>query len=105
MVEEAEAGLRQQVESLNSRLALEIRRHNPALAVTMGRDGNCIIQYRSRGNRLNLRADPDGQVFECGVTPFERRFRRYHGHTLGLGVEVLGEAVAQYFRQNYRSIR
>jgi len=102
---EAERGLQQQVEALNNRLALEIRRNNPALDVTMGRGGGCRIRYRNFGNCLNLCADPAQECFSCGSSPFERRFCRYHGHALSCGAEVLGKAVSDFFRQSYRSIR
>ena len=105
VVEAAEGDLRQQVEALNNRLALEIRRHNPALIVTIGRDGNCNVKYRNSGNTLSLRADPEAHKFVCGTNQFERRFCRYYGHTLALGAGVLGEAVARFFKQNYRSIK
>jgi hypothetical protein len=105
VVKEAEQDLQEQIETLHNRLALEIRRENPALNVIMGRDGACTVRYRQFGNALRFNADPETQNFSCGATAFERRFRRYHGHTLDLGVSALGEAVAKFFKQNYRSIR
>ena len=102
---EAERTLQQQVETLNSRLALEIRRNNPSLNVTMGRGGGCCVRYKNFGNCLHLNADPEQQCFGCDDSPFERRFRRYHGHTLNLGEEVLGRAVSDFFRQSYKSIK
>jgi len=105
IVTSAESGLREHVDALNNRLALEIRRHNPALGVTLGRDGNCVVRYKGFGNCIKLTADPQEQRFKCGKTAFERRFRRYHGHTLDLDVGMLGEAVAKFFKQNYRSLK
>ena len=105
VVKEAEQDLQEQIEAIHNRLALEIRRENPALNVIMGRDGSCTVKYRQFGNSLRFNADPETQQFSCGNTAFERRFRRYHGHTLELGVSALGEAIAKFFKQNYRSIR
>ena len=101
----AQDELRREVEFLNSQAALEIRRVAPTLSVSLSRDGDCVIQYRGYANQLRLRADPTNGRFVCGDSPFERRFKRYHGHTLDLGPEVIGKAVADFFRQSYRSIR
>ena len=105
VVEAAEGNLRQEVDTLNNRLALEIRHNNPALSVMIGRDGKCVVRYRNSGNILSFTADPETHRYICGNNPFERRFNRYHGHTLSLGADVLGQAISQFFKQNYRSIK
>jgi len=105
VVEGAENDLRQEVETLNNRLALEIRHNNPALTVMIGRDGKCVVRYRNSGNILSFTADPETRRFMCGDNPFERRFRRYHGHMLDRGPEMLGEAISRFFKQHYRSIK
>lgn len=102
---EAENTLAQEVDALHNCLALEIRRASPALNVTMGRDGHCRVCYKNYNNILSLCADPENECFTVGDSPFERRFRRYHGHCLNCEPRVLGKAVGDFFRQNYRSLR
>lgn len=104
-VREAELALRQQIDVLNNQLALQIRRNNPNLVVALTRDNTCTVRYRNYNNSLNLKADPKQRIFGVGDTPFERTFTRYHGHTLALGVDILAKAVADFFKQNYRSIK
>lgn len=103
-VRSAEAALQSEIEAINNTLALKIRRLSPSLTVTMGRDGNCTVRYRNSGNFISLKADARGHGFVCGNSPFERRFKRYHGHTLDLEVDILAKAVSDFFKQNYRSL-
>jgi len=104
-VGEAAVKLRQEIDALNSQLALQIRRNSPSLGVSMGRDGHCVVGY-GRGNKhLRMCADPSSGCFTCGDSPFERRFKRYHGHALDTDANVLGRAISDFFKQNYRSIR
>jgi D-ribose pyranose/furanose isomerase RbsD len=102
--EDAERSLQKQIDLLNSNLAVEIRHHEPRLKVTLDRHGNCKVGYRNYPNFIVLRADPKNECFKCGSTPFERRFIRYHGQALE-APEFLGEAIAKFFKQQYRSMR
>ena len=101
--DDAAKELRKEIELLNMKLATEIRVGDPRLKVTLGR-GNCTVRYRDYNNCLNFSADPKSQCFKCGMSPFERRFCRYHGHTLD-NPEVLPGAIISFFKQQYGSMR
>lgn len=102
---EAERKLSEEIETLNNRLALEIRRANPELNVVLTREGKCAIKYKNYNNVLTLKADPTNNQYITGESRFDKRFRRYHGHTLNSTPEILGEAVSRFFTQNYRSLK
>lgn len=101
---DAEKKLQQEIDALNGQLAIKIRRAEPRLKIILDRHGNCVVRYKRFRNCLVLTADPKTNGFKCGDSPFEKRFRRYHGHTLAKP-EVLGDAIATFFRQNYRSLK
>jgi len=100
----AERDLKRQIDAVHNQLALEIRQHNPALDVVLGRDGHVVVRYKNYSNVLHLYADVESKKFELGNSPFERRFRRYHGYTLDLGFEILGRAISDFFKQSYSSL-
>ena len=102
---EAAAGLQREVDRLNHQLALQIRQHSPSLNVVLGRDGRCTVKYKDYRNSLRLWPNVEHKRFECGDTPFEKAFKRYHGHTLTLEPEIIGKAVADYFKQRYASLK
>ena len=103
-----QSDLQRDIERIHQQLALEIRRNNPALTATMGRDAKkspvLTIGYRNYGNRLTFKADPQDRSFMVGDGAFERRFKRYYGHTLALGIETLGKSISDFFNQTYKSL-
>lgn len=101
----AKKKLDEEVDTINSQLALEIRRANPALNVSLTREGKCVVKYRHYNNYLTIKADPQNRRFVTGESVFDRKFRRYHGHLLESAPDTLGQAVAMFFKQNYKSIR
>ena len=109
VMQDAKAKLHRNIERIHQQLALEIRRNNPAITVIMGRDarGNPIltVKYRDYKNILTFKADPQDKAFMCGNSPFERRFKRYYGYTVALGIEHLAESINRFFSQNYVRLR
>lgn len=95
--------LADELDALNALLARQIRRKEPRLTVSL--DNGLIVSYKHHPNRIRFQPNVSNREFTVNDSPFERRFRRYYGHTLGSDIGVIAQSVADFFRSNYRSLK
>lgn len=103
---DVEANFTRELRKLNAMLAGAIQKAQPGLTVQLARDGSVGVGYhRSRSNkRLNFRPDIENRCWKTGDTPFEKRYKKYYGDNLGMGLEAMGTSIAQYFTKTYKSL-
>lgn len=95
--------MRHAQEELNAALATTLRKKIPGLNVGLN-NGNCTINYRSRG----LVCRPDHKSMRWQFEPDEngRRFLRNHGMNTSLTNDVspLADSIAQFFSNRYKTL-
>jgi hypothetical protein len=106
-LEEQVTGLRQQMqhemEGLLGELAVSIRNRVPGLSVSLN-GGRCHVKHLA--NSLSFRPDMDGGTWDVETNRSGRRFRKAHGHALGLKHDVgpLADAASSFFKKRYRRL-
>ncbi len=106
-MEQQVAGLRQQMqhemEGLLGELAVSVRNRVPGLSVGLD-GGRCNIKHMS--NSLSLRPDLGSGTWDVDTNRSGRRFRKHHGHALGLKNDVnpLADGVSAFFKKRYRRL-
>lgn len=109
-VKEAESVLRNAedefntaIESLNNQLALEIRRRNGKLQVTLG-NGKCQVYYKSKG--IVVRPNAVANKWEIDPNDMGRSFLKGFAHALPMTDDLgpIAEAVVEYFTGQYKTL-
>jgi hypothetical protein len=86
-------------------LAMGIRKAQPSLNVNLG-NGACQVNYRKKNLRLKPDLTKRMWLVDSNRQAFGNRFRRHHGHVVGLSSDLtpLADAIASYFADFYKSI-
>lgn len=93
-----------EAEQMMGDLAVSVRKAIPGINVGLN-NGRCHVSHLS--NMLSLRPDFATGVWDVEPNMTGRRFRRRHGHALGLKHDVcpLSNSVADFFRSKYKRLR
>lgn len=93
-----------EAEQMMGDLAVSVRKSVPGVNVGLN-NGSCHISHLS--NKLSLRPNFNDGMWDVEPNIAGRRFRRNHGHSLGLKHDVcpLSNSVADFFRNKYKRLR
>jgi hypothetical protein len=90
-------------ESLTGDLAIAIRKAMPGLSVSLD-GGSCHVRHLA--NNLDLRPDFQNGLWNVEQNISGRRFRKHHGHVLGLKHDIapLADGISSFFKQRYKKL-
>jgi hypothetical protein len=95
--------MQQEMEGLLGDLAVNIRNRVPGLSVGLD-GGRCHVKHLA--NSLSFKPNMDGGTWDIESNKSGRRFRKTHGHALGLKHDVgpLADAASTFFKKRYRRL-
>jgi HAMP domain-containing protein len=102
-ISELKHDMQSEMEGMVGNLAVAIRKAVPGLAVNLS-NGSCNINHLS--NLLSLRPNIDAKMWDVDPNIAGRRFKKYHGHVMGLTDDVgpISDGVSQFFRTRYKRL-
>ena len=95
--------LAQETEGLTGELAVSVRKLMPSLSVSLD-SGRCCVRHMS--NSLAFKPDFTNSLWDVEPNISGRRFRKYHGHSLGLKHDVrpLADSIGGFFKKRYKRL-
>lgn len=99
----ARQGLHDAIETLNSQLALEIRKRMPKLQVNLA-SGKCHVKFKSKA--VTVWPDAMGGKWQIDQNDMGRNFMRGFSHALPMHDDLssIAEAISEYFSGHYKSL-